>query len=210
MLRFHIDNGFLKYKHSIVLSPLCLWRDKVFVELHASPTAGHEGFLKTYKRISRAFYWEGMKKYIKSKVVYCAICQQQKYENLSPPGLLQPVPIPRKVWYDISMDFITNLPPCKGKMVIWVVVDKLSKYAHFIALSHPYTAFIVALHFVDNIFKLHRMPQSIVSDQDPVFISKFWKEFFKLQGSELCFSSGYRPQTDGQTEVLNRCLETYL
>ncbi|KAM1139920.1 hypothetical protein ACFX19_040757 [Malus domestica] len=95
------------------------------------------------------------------------------------------------------MDFMTNLPPCKGKIVIWVVVDGLSKYAHFTTLNHPYTASLVAQLFMDNIFKLHGMPQSTISDRDPVFMSKFWKEFFQLQGSELCFSSGYHPQTDG-------------
>lgn len=147
---------------------------------------------------------------IKSKVASCAVCQQNKYETLSPPGLLQPLPIPAKVWSNISMDFITNIPPCKGKIVIWVVVDRLSKYAHFTVLNHPYTTSLVAQLFVDNIFKLHGMSQSIVCDRDPVFMNKFWKELFQLQGSELWFSSGYHPQTDGQTEVLNRCLETYL
>ncbi|KAM2104972.1 hypothetical protein ACFX1R_015518 [Malus domestica] len=108
------------------------------------------------------------------------------------------------------MDFITGLPPCKGKSVIFVIVDKFSKAAHFLPLAHPYTAHSVAQIFTDHIFKLHGMPSSIVSDRDPVFISSFWREFFKLQGSKLCFSSGFHPQTNGQTEVLNRCLETYL
>lgn len=107
------------------------------------------------------------------------------------------------------MDFIIGLPPCRGKTIIWVIVDHLSKYAHFTALTHPYSTSIVAQLFIDNVFKLHGMPNYIVSDNDPVFMSKFWKEFFLLQGSELCFSYGYHSQTDGQTEVLNKCLETY-
>lgn len=96
-----------------------------------------------------------------------------------------------------------GLPSCQGKTVIWVVVDRLSKYAHFLAIAHPDSASMIAQMFVDHIFKLHGMPNSIVSDRDPVFMSKFWKEFFTLQGSKLCFSSGYHPQIDGQTEVLN-------
>lgn len=108
------------------------------------------------------------------------------------------------------MDYIVGFPPFKGKTVIWVVVDWLSKYAYFLALSHLFIASMIAQLFIDNIFKLHGMPTSIISDRDPIFMSKFWKEFFALQGLALCFSSGYHPQTNGQTEMLNMCLETYL
>lgn len=89
-------------------------------------------------------------------------------------------------------------------------MDHLSKYAHFVPLSYPYTATSVATLFVEHIFKLHGMPASIIYDKDLVFMSKFWKEFFSLEESSLCFSLGYHPQTDGQTELVNRCLETYL
>ncbi|TQD92478.1 hypothetical protein C1H46_022039 [Malus baccata] len=208
--KYHLDNGFLKYKHRIVIGAESTWRRKVFEEHHSTPIAGHEGVLKTYQRLKRGFYWVGMKRNIKEWVAECRTCQQNKYETISPPGLLQPLPLPQQIWTDISMDFICGLPNCKGKSVILVVVDKLSKYAHFIALGHPYTAAIVAQEFVDNVFKLHGMPLTIVSDRDTLFLSAFWKDFFKLQGSKLCMSLGYHPQSDGQTEVVNRCLETYL
>lgn len=102
------------------------------------------------------------------------------------------------------MDFIEWLPNSNGCSVIFVVVDRLSKYAHFIPVAHPYTASKIAQIFISNIFKLHGMPSSIIYDRNPMFTSAFWIELFKLQGANLKFRSAYHPQADGQTEVVNK------
>jgi len=91
-----------------------------------------------------------------------------------------------------------------------VVVDKFSKYGHFVALAHPFTAMQVAQAYMDNIFKLHGLPDSIISDRDRIFTSHLWQQLFKLSDTKLLMSSSYHPQTDGQTERLNQCLEAFL
>jgi hypothetical protein len=182
----------------------------VLSELHATPTTGHSGFTKTYDRVKCSFLWDGMKQDIRNFVAECDVFQRKKGETVKSLGTLQPLLIPPAFWKDISMDFITGLPKSGNKSVIMVVVDRLSKYAHLCALQHPFTASTVAQIFMDQVFKLHDMPHSIVYDHDPTFTSNFWKELFKIRGTELHLSTTYHPQTDGQMEVVNKCLETYL
>ena len=122
------------------------------------------------------FYWKGIRKEIKQWIRECVTCQRYKPDLAAYPGLLQPLPIPDKVWSSISMDFIESLPKSQGKTVIFVVVDRLSKYAHFMALSHPFTALQVAQVFMDTVYRLHGFPDTIVSVKDKVFVSTFWKE----------------------------------
>jgi hypothetical protein len=155
----------------------------VLSELHATPTVGHSGFTKTYDRVKRSFFWDGMKREIHNFVAECDLCQRNKGEIVKSLGTLQPLSIPPAIWKDISMDFITGLPKSGNKSVIMVVVDRLSKYAHFCALQHSFTASTMAQIFMDQVFKLHGMPHSIVSDRDPTFTSNFWQELFKIQGT---------------------------
>jgi transposase InsO family protein len=118
--------------------------------------------------------------------------------------------VPSRVWADISIDFIEALPKVHGKSVILTVVDRFSKYAHFIPLGHPYTAISVARAFFMDIVRLHGFPESIVSDRDPVFTSNIWKELFKLAGVQLRMSTAFHPQTDGQSEAVNKTIAMYL
>lgn len=134
-----------------------------------------------------------MKQDIIRFVQQCDNCQRNKHENLPYPGLLQPLPVPDKVWTHINMDFVESLPVSDGCNAILVVVDRMSKMGHFIALSHPFTAKDVAQFFLDNVFRLHGVPATITSDRDKLFTSLFWKELFKLIGTNLQYSTAYHP-----------------
>lgn len=127
---------------------------------------------------------------IKKFVRECRVCQENKHESVLPADLLQPLPIPSRVWSNIAMDYIEGLPLSRGSSVILVVVDCLSKYGHFLPLAHPYSAATVTQVFLNNIFKLHGMPTTIVSDRDSTFTSNFWRELFHLQGDFFSFQFG--------------------
>lgn len=189
----------LLYKGRTVIPQSSSLKAMLLGEYHSSPTGGHAGEVKTYLRLAADWYWMGMRKEVTTFVQKCEVCQQHKFSQRSPAGLLQPLPIPSKVWDDISIDFIEGLPLSKGVDTILVVVDRLSKYSHFLGLKHPFTAMSVAEIFMKEIVRLHGIPSSIISDRDRVFLSSFWRELFKMQGTELKRSTAYHPQTDGQT-----------
>jgi hypothetical protein len=151
-----------------------------------------------------------MQQDIRNFVAECDVYQCNKGETVKSSSTLQLLLVPLAIWKDISMDFITLLPKSGNKSIIMVVVDRLSKYAHFCALQHLFTSSTVAQIFMDQVFKLHGMPHSIISDSDPTFTSNFWQELFKIQGTELHLNTTYHPQTNGQKKVVNKCLETYL
>lgn len=183
---------------------------KIIKEIHDGPSEGHSGRDATRKRISSFCYWKGQIRDIDQYIRECDICQHYKYDNDAYPGLLQPLPIPQRVWHIISIEFIESLPKSEGKEIILVVVDRLSKYAHFLALSHPYSATTVAKPFMEQVYKLHGMSADIVSDRGSVFLNAFWQELMKRMKIQLKLSTTYHPQIDGQTEVVNRSVECYL
>lgn len=126
------------------------------------------------------------------------------------PGLLQPLPVPAGAWQTIRMDFVEGLPFSGGKNCVLVVVDKFSKFSHFIPMKHPFTAASVAKVFMQHVYRLHGMPSVIISDRDKIFTSQLWKALFSIAGVTFSMSSAYHPQSDGQTERVNRCMETFL
>lgn len=135
---------------------------------------------------------------------------KNKFENKLPPGLLQPLPLPETAWTHITMDFIEGLPKSDNKDVIWVIVDRFTKYAHFVALSHPFTSEHMVDLFKTHFYRLHGLPSVIVSDHDRIFTSHVWKKLFEDAGVKLHLSTTHHPQSDGQSERVNQCLETYL
>lgn len=203
-------DGLIRHKNRIWIAANSALQTRITAAMHSSPTGGHSGVLATYQRVKQLFYWKGMKVNVEDFVKQCSICQHAKHSNTVSDGLLQPLPIPEGAWQDVSMDFVEGLPKVEGSNTILVVVDRFTKYAHFIPVKHPFTAHIIAKVFFDHVVKLHGVPKSIVSDRDKVSTSSFWRELFKLMGTQLLLSTAYHPQTDGQTERVNQCLEMYL
>ncbi len=152
-----------------------------------------------------------MKSDIAQYVQSCLVCQQVKAEHQKPGGLLRPLEIPQWKWEMITMDFVTGLPVVRGGFdSIWVIVDRLTKSAHFLPVKTTYTSEKLAEIYRDEIIRLHGAPVSIVSDRDPKFVSRFWKQVHEGLGTKLNFSTAAHPQTDGQSERTIQTLEDLL
>eukprot|EP00253_Pinus_taeda_P008909 PITA_08909 len=161
--------------------------------------------------LQKEYYWLDLKKEVEGYLARCLECQQIKAEHQHPAGLFQPLPIPECKWETISRDFITGLPQSKkNNDSIMVVVDKLSKAAHFIPVQYTFRVVQITHVFMQNIFKLHGLPKTIISDQDVNFTLVFWKTLFEELGTQLNFSTTYHPQDDGQTEQVNQVVEDML
>jgi hypothetical protein len=207
---FKLVDGVIRFKGRIWVGSNELAQQNILQALHASGLGGHSGIAATYSRVKSLFAWPHLKQAVQKFVQQCSVCQQAKIEHTRLPGLLQPLPVPTQAWEIISLDFVEGLPTSDRYNAILVVIDKFSKYGHFIPIHHPYTALQIAKLFLEHVYKLHGLPKAIISDRDPVFTSSLWKELFKLTDTQLLMSSAYHPQTDGQTERLNQCLEGFL
>ncbi|CAI7932609.1 unnamed protein product, partial [Closterium sp. NIES-54] len=176
-------------------------RQLLLSEYHDTVTRSHFGVEKTYARLSNDYHWPRMHADVRDFIRSCPTCQQLKARTTNRYGLLQPIPPPTKVWDEVTMDFIMDLPRTpRSYNAILVVVDRLSKMSHFIPTHTTVTAPETARLFFDHIVRLHGLPSTIISDRDPRFLSNFWQSLFKLHGTRLKFSTAYHPETDGQTE----------
>jgi hypothetical protein len=188
------SKGLLRYKNKIYVGNTTDLRTKLIASLHNSELGGHSGEKATYERIKLLFHWRpGLKQQVVDFIKQCPICQINKAEHCKYPGLLQPLPVPDFAWTHISMDFVEGLPVSENKDIILVVVDRYTKYAHFISLKHPINVRVVAKAFSDNVFKLHGLPTVIVTDRDKIFTSALWQDLFKSLGVKLHFSTSYHP-----------------
>lgn len=150
----------------------------ILTAFHSSIIGGHSGIKQTLSRISNIYFWKTLRADVQEFVNTSPICQITKYQPLSPAGLLQPLPTLERIWEEVTIDFIIGLPNSYGKTAIMVVVDCISKYAYFSALSSHFTSLKIANFFINDICKLHGIPQSIISYRDQIFMSSFWKELF--------------------------------
>jgi hypothetical protein len=164
-----------------------------------------------YKELKEYYWWPGLKKDVALYVSKCLTCAKVKAEHQKPSGLLQQPEIPQWKWEQITMDFVTKLPRTgKGHDSIWVIVDRLTKSAHFLPIREDYKMEKLAQIYINEIVTRHGVPISIISDRDSRFTSRFWQSFQKALGTRLDLSTSYHPQTDGQTERTIQTLEDML
>jgi hypothetical protein len=168
-------------------------RENLLKEKHSRGLAGHFGHDKTFTKLREAYFWLGMLADVKRFVDRCRICQHSKGRKQNV-GFYQPLPIPKRPWEAISMDFVLGLPRTqRGFDSIFFVVDRFSKMAHFILCQKTSDATHIKNLFFKEIVRLHGLPKNIVSDRDTKFIGRFWRTLWKKLGTNLAFSSAYHP-----------------
>lgn len=214
-LTWKVDpKGLLRVNGQAYVSDDPAVRAEIMLINHDDPAAGHFGAKKTLELIKRKYFWFGMRADVKKWCRQCPVCQRSKTRRHRPYGLLKSLEKATQPWKDLSMDFITDLPPSNydGKVYdsIFVVVDRYTKMVRYVPCNKTITAPQMAQLFVDHVVRHFGTPDTIVSDRGPQFTSHFW--------SSLCFylrvrrrlSTAFHPQTDGQTEVQNQTIEHYL
>jgi hypothetical protein len=205
------EQGTIWFKNRICVPEIDSLRETISKEAHDLAYSIHPGNTKMYQDLKQKYWWYGLKKDVASHVVVCDVCQRVKAEHQILARLLHPLKVPEWKWEEIGMDFIIGLPRTStGYDSIWVIVDRLTKVAHFIPVRTNYTGAKLAELYMARIVCLHGVPKKIVSDRGSQFTSRFWQKLHECLDTKLNFSSAYHPQTDGQTERTNQVLEDML
>ncbi|KAJ9557882.1 hypothetical protein OSB04_012496 [Centaurea solstitialis] len=206
------DGRGLLTRHGRVWVPVsCEARQTLLDEAHKSKFSIHPGATKMYRDLRTDYWWPGMKRDVARYVEKCLTCLRVKAEHQRPHGKLQPLEIPEWKWEHVTMDLVTGLPRIFRRYdAIWVVVDRLTKSAHFIAIKEASSSEELADIYVREIVARHGVPVTVISDRDVRFTSRFWSRFHDDLGTRLQFSTPFHPQTDGQSERTIRTLEDML
>jgi hypothetical protein len=205
------DQGIIWFNNRIVVPKDMGLRQQILDEAHLSRYSIHPGSTKMYQDLTQHYWWTKMKIEIARYVAECDTYRRVKAVHMKTAGPLQSLPVPTWKWKDISMDFIVGLPTTtKGFDSICVIVDRLTKIAHFLPVKTDHPVVVYAQLYIARILSLHGVPKTIVSDCGQQFVSKFWRELHKSLGTKLLHSSTYHPQTSGQTERVNQILEDML
>ena len=196
----HTD-GSLRYRGQVVVPQLTDLREKILREFHCSRFVVHSGGMKMYHDLCRQYHWSRMKRYVGDFIRRCLTCQQIKAEHHKPTRLLQALEVAEWKWEHVTMDFVTHLPQMPRRHdVVWVIVDRITKSAHFLVVQMTFTLEEFCRLYIREIVRLHGVLVSIVSDRDPRFTWHFWKSFQKAMETRLTKSTAFHPQTYGQSE----------
>ncbi|XP_073131640.1 uncharacterized protein [Henckelia pumila] len=208
---YTVKDGIVHHKGRKWVPAVDSLREDVMTEAHTVPYSIHQGSTKMFKDLQMLYWWPGMKKDIVKFISKCLTCQQVKVEHQRPAGLLKPLHIPTWKWEDVTMDFVIGLPITQRRMnSIWIIVDRLTKSAHFLPVRNNFSMNQYAELYIREVVRLHGVPARIVSDRDPRFTSNFWKSLHHGLGTKLAFSTTFHPQTDGQSERVIQILEDLL
>lgn len=210
------EAGLLRFRGRVFVPHDVLTRQELLRSYHDEPTAGHLGVHKTLNLLARYYYWDAMIKDVKDYVRTCPVCQRTKAHKHRPYGLLAPLPPPSRPWQEITMDFITGLPPSttpdsqKHCNAILVVVDRFTKYSLYLATTTQLTSSGLADLLFHRVVTTFGLPDGIVTDRGSIFTSNFWTDLCFHFATKRRLSTAFHPQTDGQTERQNQSVEHYL
>ena len=208
--KLSLQDGLLLVKGKLIVPDVDTLRTDLIREAHGQVSTAHPGRNKTVLLLRSRYYWKGMTEWVEQYIRNCHACRRAHVSRDRTPGLLQPLPVPDRPWQHISMDFKSFPKDKRGYDTILVVIDRLSKQSFSLPCYKTTTAREMARLYIEHVYRTKSVPDSIVSDRGPQFVSDFWNEFCRILGVKLKLSTAYHPQTDGQTEIMNQYIDQRL